>query len=206
MTDPSKPVQTPPSLEAQASSTYSSEVREAWAHVPRRAFFGVAAAVLVGAGVATAWMRDKPTHTPSVSNVVPGFWSLKWNTPSGAELAMLSFKGRPLLINFWATWCPPCVEELPLIDAFFKENQTNGWQVLGLAVDKPAQVQTFLSKTPLAFSVAMAGFDGTGLSRSLGNTTGGLPFSVALDSEGGIIQRKMGRLDVGDLALLRGLK
>jgi len=119
---------------------------------------------------------------------------------------MASFKGRPLLINFWATWCPPCVEELPLIDAFFKENQANGWQVLGLAVDKPVQVQAFLSKTPLAFAVAMAGFDGTGLSRNLGNTSGGLPFSIALDSEGGIIQRKMGRLDVSDLTLLRGLK
>ena len=206
MTDPSKPLQTPPSIEAQATTAYSSEVRDAWANVPRRAFLGAATAVLVGAGVATAWMRGKPAKTPTVTTVVPAFWSLKWNTPSGAELAMLSFKGRPLLINFWATWCPPCVEALPLIDAFLKENQANGWQVLGLAVDKPAQVQTFLSKTPLAFAVAMAGFDGTGLSRSLGNTTGGLPFSVALDSEGGIIQRKMGRLDVGDLALLRGLK
>jgi thiol-disulfide isomerase/thioredoxin len=206
MTDPYKPLQTPPSPEAQVSSTYSSEVKEAWAHMPRRALLGAAAAVLVGAGVATAWMRGRTSHTPTVSSVVPAFWSLKWNTPSGAELTMLSFKGRPLLINFWATWCPPCVEELPLIDAFFKENQSNGWQVLGLAVDKPAQVQTFLRKTPLAFSVAMAGFDGTGLSRSLGNTTGGLPFSVALDSEGGLIQRKMGRLDVSDLDLLRGLK
>jgi len=206
MTDPYKPLQTPPSPEAQVSSTYSSEVKEAWAHMPRRALLGAAAAVLVGAGVATAWMRGRTSQTPTVSSVVPAFWSLKWNTPSGAELTMLSFKGRPLLINFWATWCPPCVEELPLIDAFFKENQANGWQVLGLAVDKPAQVQTFLRKTPLAFSVAMAGFDGTGLSRSLGNTTGGLPFSVALDSEGGIIQRKMGRLDVSDLDLLRGLK
>jgi thiol-disulfide isomerase/thioredoxin len=119
---------------------------------------------------------------------------------------MQSLKGRPLLINFWATWCPPCVEEMPLINAFFLQNQINGWQVLGLAVDKPAPVQAFLARSPLAFPVAMAGFNGTELSKSLGNLTGGLPFSLALDARGGIIQRKMGRLDANDLALLAGLK
>ena len=119
---------------------------------------------------------------------------------------MQSFQGRPLLVNFWATWCPPCVEELPLINAFYQENKGNGWQVLGLAVDKAALVKTFLSKTPLAFSVGMAGLNGTDLSRKLGNLAGGLPFTVAIDSAGGIILRKMGQVTASDLQALRGLK
>lgn len=185
---------------------HASEVQAAIAHLPRRAVLGAAAIAIVGAGVATALLRDKPAAAPAITDSIPGFWDMKWNTPSGSELALQSFKGRPLLINFWATWCPPCIEEMPLINAFFKQNQGNGWQVLGLAVDKPAPVQAFLRTMPLAFPVAMAGFNGTELSRSLGNLTGSLPFSIALDAAGGIIQRKMGRLDASDLRLLGDLK
>ncbi|MDH4481907.1 MAG: TlpA disulfide reductase family protein [Rhodoferax sp.] len=153
-----------------------------------------------------SWMRNMPPEAPAVTAAVPDFWDLKWRTPSGGALSMQSLQGRPLLINFWATWCPPCVEELPLINAFFQQNQANGWQVLGLAVDKPALVLSFLARNPLAFPVAMAGFGGTELSKALGNLSGGLPFSVTLNAKGGIIQRKMGQLDANDLALLRGLK
>jgi thiol-disulfide isomerase/thioredoxin len=55
---------------------------------------------------------------------------------------MSSFRGKLLLVNFWATWCPPCVEELPLLDYFFQENRDKNMQVLGLAVDQPSKVRT----------------------------------------------------------------
>ena len=129
-----------------------------------------------------------------------GFWSLLWDSPNGSVIAMDSFKGRPLLINFWATWCTPCVEELPLINDFYRQNKSNGWQVLGLAVDKLAPVQSFLKKMPLEFPVAMAGLSGSELSRGLGNLAGGLPFSVVLGSDGLIAQRKLGRLQPADLS------
>jgi thiol-disulfide isomerase/thioredoxin len=119
---------------------------------------------------------------------------------------MESFRGRPLLLNFWATWCPPCVEELPLINAFYRENKANGWQVLGLAVDNLAPVQSFLKKMPLDFPVGMAGLAGAELGRSLGNLTGGLPFSVVLGSDGQTLHRKLGRLNAADLAVWVRLK
>ena len=112
---------------------------------------------------------------------------------------MQSFRGRPLLLNFWATWCPPCVEELPLINAFYQQNKANGWQVLGLAVDKLASVQAFLQKMPLDFPVGMAGLAGADLGRGLGNLAGGLPFSVVVGGNGQVLQRKMGRLSASDL-------
>jgi len=121
-------------------------------------------------------------------------------------MRMADFRGRPLLLNFWATWCPPCVEELPLINAFYKENLANGWQVLGLAVDKASAVQAFLKKMPLEFPVGMAGIAGADLGRSLGNLAGGLPFSVALSANGSVIQRKMGRLTASDLQAWARLK
>jgi len=132
---------------------------------------------------------------------------LQWEVPQGGDfMRMADFRGRPLLLNFWATWCPPCVEELPLINAFYKENLANGWQVLGLAVDKASAVQAFLKKMPLEFPVGMAGIAGADLGRSLGNLAGGLPFSVALSANGSVIQRKMGRLTASDLQAWARLK
>ena len=119
---------------------------------------------------------------------------------------MSGFKGRPLLINFWATWCPPCVEELPLINTFYLQHKAAGWQVLGLAVDGASAVNKFLEKMPLAFPVALAAMSGVELGRNLGNLTGGLPFSVALSADGRVLQRKMGRLTSDDLAAWSALK
>jgi thiol-disulfide isomerase/thioredoxin len=119
---------------------------------------------------------------------------------------MQNFRGRPLLINFWATWCPPCIEELPLIEAFYQQNKTNGWQVLGLAVDKPERVQSFLKTSPLSFAIGMAGLGGTELSRELGNLTGSLPFTVVFASDGQVAQRKLGRIVKQDLEQWRSLR
>jgi thiol-disulfide isomerase/thioredoxin len=114
--------------------------------------------------------------------------------------------GQVLVLNFWATWCPPCVEELPLLDAFYRENAPSGWQVLGLAVDKAEPVRSFLSRRPLGFPVALAGVQGLALSQSLGNLAGGLPFSVLISATGSILDRKIGKLSRQDLARWRALK
>uniref|UniRef100_UPI0035B22D43 TlpA disulfide reductase family protein n=1 Tax=Hylemonella sp. TaxID=2066020 RepID=UPI0035B22D43 len=133
-------------------------------------------------------------------------WGLEFDTPAGTRLALQNLRGRPLLINFWATWCPPCVEELPLLDAFYRENESKGWQVVGIAVDKLAPVQSFLARQPLAFPVVLAGMEGLNLSKNLGNQAGGLPFSVLLGTDGTILHRKIGKLSEQDLQLWRELK
>ena len=95
-----------------------------------------AAAAAAGAGV--AWWRLRPG--PVLGEAENQFWASAFPDVAGTPVSMASFKGRPLLVNFWATWCPPCVEELPLINAFYREHSARGWQVLGLAVDQAAPV------------------------------------------------------------------
>jgi thiol-disulfide isomerase/thioredoxin len=166
------------------------------------------AALSVGAGL-SYWRQRATSEADDKSNVqeaspdVAAFWAHMFETPAGASLRMADFKGKPLLVNFWATWCPPCIEELPLLDSFYRENTAAGWQVLGIAIDKPAMVQQFLAKKPLSFPVVMDGGTGTQWSKALGNLAGALPFSVAFSADSVPIYRKMGKLSASDLDALR---
>jgi thiol-disulfide isomerase/thioredoxin len=177
------------------------------APVPRRQLLlGLAATTAMLAGAGVAWWHAEQPHDAAVAKLDAAFWAMQWETPAGAALPMRSFAGRPLLLNFWATWCPPCVEELPLINAFYRDNQAKGWQVLGLAVDKLGPVQSFLKGMPPDFPIGMAGIQGTDLARKLGNVSGGLPFSVLVGADGAVLQRKLGRLRESDLQAWVGLK
>jgi thiol-disulfide isomerase/thioredoxin len=170
--------------------------------VPSRRGLLVAAAGLAavsGAGLAWWHAQDPVAISPSVAEPVDGFWSMQWDSPHGGLVKMRKFHGKPLLLNFWATWCPPCVDELPMINAFYRQNHGNGTQVLALAVDKPAAVQTFLQRMPLDFPIGIAALAGSELARSLGNLGGGLPFSIFLGGDGAVVQRKIGRLLQADL-------
>jgi thiol-disulfide isomerase/thioredoxin len=159
----------------------------------------VVAGVAVAAGVAgagwQAWqglrVRAAPTGPP---------WDQRFPTPQGGELDLSSLRGHPLVLNFWATWCPPCVKELPELDRFHREWSPQGWQVVGLAVDSAQPVREFLQKRPLSFAVGMAGLEGTALSRQLGNDQGALPFTAVFDRHGRLIHRKLGQTDFEELS------
>ena len=171
--------------------------------IQRRWLLGAVAGAAALGGAGLAWWKGA-AHDGT--GLPADFWELKFDTPSGQSLGMASLRGQTLLLNFWATWCPPCVEELPLIDGFFQENSKKGWQVLGLAVDQLAAVNGFLAKAPVKFPVALAGMPGVALSQSLGNLSGGLPFTVVLGKSGSVLHRKMGRVTPDDLRAWAGLK
>ena len=185
----------------------------------RRLIFGAAATCAALGGAGFAWWQQRPNadrgSIPAAVGVDGGqgdvlatskFRDLVFESPDGQSVSMGLLKGKPLLINFWATWCPPCVEELPLIDRFYQENSKNGWQVIGLAVDQRAAVNAFLTKMPLSFPVALAGLAGVELSKSMGNLSGGLPFTVVVGSGGAVLHRKMGVVSVADLSAWAQLK
>lgn len=125
-------------------------------------------------------------------------WSQRFPRPEGGELVMADLRGKPLLVNFWATWCPPCVKELPELDRFARGHAAQ-LNVAGLAIDSLAPVQAFLKKLPLGFAVGLAGMAGTDLARSLGNQAGALPFTVLFDAQGKIVQRKLGETHYDEL-------
>ena len=109
------------------------------------------------------------------------------------------FRSKPLVINFWATWCTPCIEEMPLLDAFFRQNASKSWQMVGLAIDQPSRVRQYLSQNAVSYPIGLAGMTGTNLGRLLGNAQGGLPFTLVLDGKGGVVQRKLGKLSAREI-------
>jgi thiol-disulfide isomerase/thioredoxin len=119
-------------------------------------------------------------------------WSLNFPKPDGRTLSMAELRGKPLVLNFWATWCAPCIKEMPDLDRFAKGFAKQGGQVVGLAVDNPKSVREFLARAPVSYAIGLAGFEGTDLSRRLGNTSGALPFTVVFDRNGRIAQRRLG--------------
>lgn len=163
----------------------------------RTLLMGSVAAVAAATGAGLAWWRLRPRQPRSEAELA--FWAGRYEGPDGEAVLIERFRGRLLLVNFWATWCPPCVDELPLLNAFQAAHGDRGWQVLGMAVDQPTAVRSFLTKLPLAFPVAMAGMAGTDLSRSLGNVSGGLPFSVVFDRAGALVRQKIGRVTEAEL-------
>ncbi|MDF1481874.1 TlpA family protein disulfide reductase [Extensimonas sp. H3M7-6] len=163
----------------------------------RLLYAGVAAAAALG-GAWLAWRRLALDGTsPDLEQML---WAQEFDTPQGgARLALRSFAGRPLLLNFWATWCPPCVAELPLLNSFYRAHREAGWQVVGLAIDQPASVQRFLQRQPLDFPIGLAAQGGTELARALGNLGGGLPFTVLFDAAGKVRHRKIGAASEAEL-------
>ena len=170
----------------------------------RRWLMGAVAGAAALGGVGFA-MRSNQSSA-ALSTAETELWQQVFTKPDGGALDLKSLRGKPVLLNFWATWCPPCVEELPLLSRFYTENKANGWQVIGLAVDQVAPVKRFLVGSPVTFPVAMAGMPGIELSRSLGNLSGGLPFSVVLGVDGYVAHRKMGKVTAADLQAWLALK
>lgn len=162
----------------------------------RMLYAGVAGAAALG-GAGFAWWKFQPHAVESGAE--QALWSMDFDQPESGVVSLAAMKGRPLLLNFWATWCPPCVQELPMLNAFYREHAAKGWQVLGLAIDQPSAVRKFLTRIPLDFPVGLAGLGGTDLGRSLGNLTGGLPFSVVFGADGEVRHRKMGQITDEDL-------
>ncbi len=112
---------------------------------------------------------------------------------------MAALRGRPLLLNFWGTWCPPCVKEMPELDRFARQFKAQGWQVVGLAVDNPKAVREFLARAPVSYAIGLAGFEGSDLARTLGNDASGLPYTVAFAASGNVLQRKAGATTLDEL-------
>ncbi|MEY4083631.1 MAG: hypothetical protein RL483_1000 [Pseudomonadota bacterium] len=157
----------------------------------------VLAIVLVAllAGVGFGVWRLSPTPAASAG----WLFELSYPQANGQALALSSQRGRLTVVNFWATWCPPCVEEMPELSRIHTEMSSSGVKIIGLAVDSPSAVREFLAERPVSYPVAIVGAAGSDMAKKLGASVDALPYTVLLNQRGEVLAQKMGRIKEDEL-------
>ncbi|QNA90416.1 TlpA family protein disulfide reductase [Massilia sp. Dwa41.01b] len=142
-----------------------------------------------------------PAHTASTH-----LYAQTLNDLSGKPQALSQWKGKPLLVNFWATWCGPCVQEMPELSSLANAEGGKRFNVIGIGIDSPDTMREFATKHNIKYPLYVGGMDGTELSRAFGNTNGGLPFTVLIGADGQVRKTYLGKLEFDALrADLAGL-
>jgi thiol-disulfide isomerase/thioredoxin len=114
--------------------------------------------------------------------------------------AIGSSKRKVTVVNFWATWCPPCLEEMPALAQL--ASQSPNVQFVGIGVDSEMKVRQYLQKTPMSYPVTASGAAAIDWAKNLGNTHGGLPFTAFFGPSGRLIKTVSGPLDMQALPAL----
>lgn len=153
---------------------------------------GGAAGFLLGGHV-----YDNPPAPPGVDQVATGAQvpALEWRDADGTARPLSDWRGRLLVVNYWASWCPPCIEEMPMLDRWAADNASSGVSVVGVAEDDPEAVRAFLERHPVAYPILFAGAGQAGSSMQLGNSRGVLPFTAVIGPDGVLLERRAGLLD-----------
>jgi thiol-disulfide isomerase/thioredoxin len=137
--------------------------------------------------------------TPVNNDATASLLNRQFKDSNGQTQTLANYQGKMLLVNFWATWCAPCVKEMPELSALQKEMQSKGVQIVGIGIDSPSNIKEFLQKYEVSYPVMVAGMEGTDLSRQLGNKSGALPFTLLIDRQGKVAKTYLGRLKMEEL-------
>jgi len=170
---------------------------------PRRraVIVGVIAVVALVLGIGVAFL-----HRNSADAVRDGSAVLKLVLPdtNGRQQALAQWRGKVLVVNFWATWCAPCREEMPEFVAAQARDGAKGVQFVGIAVDDPDKVRAFAKELKLNYPALIGGFGAIELSKTLGNDLAALPFTIVLDRQGRVTHTQLGPLKQAKLDALLG--
>lgn len=149
------------------------------------------ALVATAAGIWLAQSRYAP-QAPTASTEV--LWQLDFPDTQGRPQRLSQWRGKVLVLNFWASWCAPCREEMPDFDALRAQFQPRGIEFVGLAIDHSANVTQFLQRQPVNYPILIGEGAAHNLARQLGNPSGALPYTIVLDRDGRIVLKHLGQL------------
>jgi thiol-disulfide isomerase/thioredoxin len=134
--------------------------------------------------------ESKPPPGKSIPDTLP---DITLADKDGKPTKLSSFGGRPLMVNFWATWCAPCRREIPLLNQLKRERSAENAEIVGIAVDFRADVLQFVKEVPLAYPLLIGEEDGLAAAEAFGMGMA-FPFSVFVDSQNRILTVKIGEL------------
>lgn len=165
--------------------------------VLRTAALSFAALLLTGAGagIGVHWFGSALAAEAPTRNL----YAQQLPDLKGQPQRLADLRGKPVVVNFWASWCAPCVEETPMLAALAKQYQPRGIGFIGIGVDSAKNVNAFLAQHPVGYAQYVAGIGGVDLAKQLGDGPGGLPFTVVIDAQGQIRHSKLGRISEAEL-------
>lgn len=170
------------------------------------AVYIVLALLFVGLGVYFGNRHFSPAPAASATSGVPALFAQSLPDDKAQMQPLGQWKGKTLIVNFWAPWCPPCVQEMPELSTLATSLQASNVQVIGIGIDTQAKIAEFAAKHKISYPLYVAGIAGTELARQLGNQAGGLPFTVIIGADGQVKKSYMGILKFDQLqADLKGI-
>jgi thiol-disulfide isomerase/thioredoxin len=113
--------------------------------------------------------------------------------------AVSTWQGKILVVNFWATWCPPCIKEMPELSQTSSKYAGKGVQFVGIGIDSPSAIKEYLLRQPVSYPILIGGTEGLEIARGLGNGSTALPFTVILDAGGRPLFARLGAVDAAQL-------
>ena len=158
---------------------------------------GVAAAAALAAGMALFRSTNTADRRDGAALL-----AVELPDVDGRTQSLSQWRGKVMVVNFWATWCAPCREEMPQFVAIQAARGGKDVQFVGIAVDQPEKVREFAKQIGLNYPVLIGGFGAIELSKSLGNSLSALPFTVVVDREGRVAERHLGPLPRSQLDAL----
>ena len=130
---------------------------------------------------------------------IKAFFANSWQTPEGKPANSDHWRGKILVVNFWASWCPPCVEEMPTLDKIAQEYASKNVLIVGIGIDSPSNIREFLEKTPVSYPIVIGGLEGSNLAKQMGNSQGALPYTVIVNQNGKAVFTKLGKISEEEL-------
>lgn len=146
---------------------------------------------IISSGLAVRHFVLTPTIAPETI-ATHTFFAAEFPDLTGQPQAMSQWKGKTIIVNFWATWCPPCLEEMPELSKLYAEHQANDVIVLGISSDELGIIREFSDKTPVSYPLLSGDIDAMNISESLGNNKGVLPYTVIIAPDGSIVKTYFG--------------
>lgn len=178
----------------------------------RRAAAGFAVVAVVSAATGFGlhlWSNDgarAPEQAASPQAVAEAVLAARLTDSQGAVRTPGEWRGRVLVVNFWATWCAPCREEIPIFVRLQERHGAQGLQFVGIAIDQPDKVADFAREFGINYPLLLGGLETMQLVRMTGNRAGVLPYTLVLDRTGNLVSRELGGLKEARLdSLIRPL-
>ena len=171
-------------------------------HSPRRRHLLFIAAAVVGAGALAggiALYQHAETAAPRDGSAV---LALVLPDVDGRQQPLSQWRGKVLVVNFWATWCAPCREEIPILVTLQEKYRARGLQLVGIAIDQRDKVEAFAREFKINYALLLGGLETINVSRQIGNRLGALPYTAVLDRSGRIVSRQLGKVTDTELERL----